>query len=89
MVGMLAEIAQGGLPRIGHEDHVAALAAVAAVGTPPRNVRFAAERGCSIAAGAGFDKDADVVSEHRNSMIATARPRSGGGAGARPASGSV
>ncbi len=50
---------------VADQDHVAAAAAVAAVGPAARHVRLAAERDHAVAAGAGLDVDLGPVVEHR------------------------
>ncbi len=52
------------MPASDDEHHVAALAAVAAIGSTARNVRFPPKRGCAVAAAAGGHEDARAVSEH-------------------------
>jgi hypothetical protein len=70
-VASAAKVAKGGHARLGHEDDVPAIAPIAAVRSPARDVGLAAEGPRPIAAAAGRHVDADVVSEHAEPMIAT------------------
>jgi hypothetical protein len=53
---------------VADEDHVAAAAAVAAVGTAARHVRLSAKADDTVAAGAALDIDAGSVKEHRSTL---------------------
>jgi hypothetical protein len=65
------EVAKGRHARLGDQDDVAAIAAVAAVWATPRYVSLATEGTGAVAAVPGRHVDADVVSEHGRPMIAT------------------
>ena len=58
--------------RVGDEDDRAAGAAVAAVGTAPRDVLLTAEAERAVAAAAGDDVDAGTVVEHRSQCVSDA-----------------
>jgi hypothetical protein len=64
-------LAEGGHPRLGYEDDVAATSAIAAIGTAARHVGFTPERGGAVTAVTGRDEDAGVVGEHPAMRIAT------------------
>ena len=59
-----AVIDQRGHADIGFKHHVAAMAAVAAVGTALGHVRLAAKRHAACAAVAALDVDSDLINEH-------------------------
>ncbi len=64
-------VAEGGHPGIDDQHDVAAVAAIPAVGATAGNVRLAAKRGGTVAAGTGGNEDPHLVSEHRQPMIPT------------------
>ncbi len=49
---------------LGAENHAAAVAAVAAIGSAERDVLFAAEADATVSAVAGIDLDFDAIDEH-------------------------
>ena len=64
MFGIEAEMQQRVVVLAGDQDHVAAVAAVAAAGTAAGNEFLAPERKTAVAAVAGFDGDYDFVDKH-------------------------
>ena len=80
------------MPGVDDQDHVAAVAAIAAVGAAARDVRLAPKGGGAVAAGTGGHEDPHLVSEHRQPIIPTARrtaPRRDGRATHRVPTGSA
>ena len=87
-VGMVAERQQGGDVAVGHQPHVAALAAVAAVGPAPGDVGLAPEGDAARAAVAASDVEPAFVDElgagrHRPWSAYPARRRGPGAIGGR------
>ena len=76
-LGVVAQRQQRVLVGDGLEDHVAALAAHAAVGAAPRDVGLAAEAHAAASAVAPLDEDLDPIDEHG------APPRAAGGRAAQ------
>ena len=66
---LVAEIHQGGKVVIGHKDHVAAPAAVAAVGAAGRHKFFAVETHRAVAALAGLDGDLGHIYKHGHVVL--------------------
>src|ERR1051326_2177636 len=65
MLGVEAEMQQRVVMFAGNQDDVAAAASVAAAGPASRNILLAPERKTAVAAVSGFDRNGDVVDEHR------------------------
>jgi hypothetical protein len=65
-VAPAVEVAQGRHAGLDLQDHVAAVAAVAAIGAAARHVGLAPERASAVAASPGGDVDARAIGEARH-----------------------
>jgi hypothetical protein len=64
MFGVETEVQQRIVMLAGDQDHIAALASVAAAGPAARDKFFAPEREAAVAAVAGFDGDYNLINKH-------------------------
>jgi hypothetical protein len=65
VLGVKTVLEQRVLMLIGHQNHVAAAPAVAAAGSPARNILLPPEGQTAVAAVAGLHEDDDFIDEHR------------------------